>query len=126
MKFQTVVFIMLLGLAGYSSVGYSEESGSYQADAIASGKYADAEQGLLTILENNPDDPYALLNLAYVYQKSGDATKAQQVWPSVHLRRCPLTQRWCCSVRQKLRPAGASCAVLESSASTSSLTIRKM
>lgn len=83
MKFQTVVFIMLLGLAGYSSVGYSEESGSYQADAIASGKYADAEQGLLTILENNPDDPYALLNLAYVYQKSGDATKAQQVYQRI-------------------------------------------
>jgi len=83
MKFQTVVFVMFLGLAGYSSVGYSEENSSYQADAIASGKYADAEQGLQSILENNPDDPYALLNLAYVYQKSGEAAKAQQVYQRI-------------------------------------------
>ena len=83
MKIQSVIFVILLGLTGYASVGYSEEISSYQADAIASGNYAEAEQGLLSILESRPDDPYALLNLAYVYQKSGDATKAQQVYQRI-------------------------------------------
>lgn len=77
------ILLIIIGLTGYSTAGYSEDSSSYHADAIANGNLTDAEQGLLAILDKDPNDPYALLNLAYVYQKSGDATKAQQVYQRI-------------------------------------------
>lgn len=75
--------LLFIALTCFSTAGYSESSPSYQAEAIANGKLAEAEQGLLTILQKDPNDPYALLNLAFVYQKSGDAAKAQQVYQRI-------------------------------------------
>jgi len=80
--FTNILFIFI-ALAFFSATAYSQDTSSYQADAIASGKLAEAEQGLLVILEKNPNDPYALLNLAFVYQKTGDAVKAQQVYQRI-------------------------------------------
>ncbi len=77
------ILLIFLALTGFATTGYSEDNESYQADAITSGKFADAEQGLLSILDKDPNDPYALLNLAYVYQKAGDAAKAQQVYQRI-------------------------------------------
>ena len=77
------LFLIFMALSCFSITGYSEDNSSYHADAIANGKFADAEQGLLAILAKDPNDPYALLNLAYVYQQSGNATKAQQVYQKI-------------------------------------------
>jgi Flp pilus assembly protein TadD len=52
----------------------------YQAQAISTGNLADAEKQLLGVLDRNPDDPYALLNLAFVCQKAGDQEKARAIY----------------------------------------------
>lgn len=83
MKTTINILVLFIGLCGFSMAGYSEETNTYQVDAIAQGNLAEAEQGLLAVLEKNPNDPYALLNLAYVYQKSGNATKAQEVYQRI-------------------------------------------
>lgn len=83
MKTAINTFIFFISLCGFATAAYSEQGNTYQADAISAGKLAEAEQGLLAVLEKDPNDPYALLNLAYVYQKSGDAAKAQQVYQRI-------------------------------------------
>lgn len=83
MKGLTNILFIFMALACFSAAGYSEDTGSYQAEAIANGRLVEAEQGLLSILENDPNDPYALLNLAFVYQKSGDTVRAQQVYQRI-------------------------------------------
>ena len=74
--------VLFTGLCGFTISGYAEQD-NYQVQLIAEGKLAEAEQGLLVMLEKDPRDPYALLNLAYVYQKSGDAEKARQVYQRI-------------------------------------------
>jgi len=83
MKRLSNIILTFIALACFSTGGYSQESSSYQAEAIASGKLVEAEQGLLAELEKNPNDPYALLNLAFVYQKSGNTVGAQQVYQRI-------------------------------------------
>lgn len=83
MKTTFNILVLLVSLCGFSIAGHSEEKNTYQVDLIAEGKLAEAEQGLLTVLEKNPNDPYALLNLAYVYQKSGNPAKAQGVYQRI-------------------------------------------
>ena len=53
---------------------------NYQADVIASGDLSAAESKLLAVLDKAPDDPYALLNLAFVYQKAGNQEKAREIY----------------------------------------------
>ena len=77
------IVLVLFSLAGFAVAGYAEDNTSYQAEAIAKGKFADAEQGLLAILAENPNDPYALLNLAFVYNKTGDNVKAQDTYNKI-------------------------------------------
>lgn len=74
--------VLFAGLCGFSLAVLAEQD-NYQTQLIAEGKLAEAEQGLLTALKKDPNDPYALLNLAYVYQKSGDTAKAQQVYQRI-------------------------------------------
>jgi tetratricopeptide (TPR) repeat protein len=83
MKRLSKILLIFIALAGFSAAGYSQDDSTYQAEAIASGKLVEAEQGLLAILEKDPNDPYALLNLAFVYQKSGDTVKSQQVYQRI-------------------------------------------
>ena len=83
MKKKTDSFIIFIALSCFSTAVFSENSSQYQAEAIASGRLAEAEQGLLTLLAKDPNDPYALLNLAFVYQKSGDTSKSQQVYQRI-------------------------------------------
>lgn len=71
--------VLFSGLFGFSLTGFAEQY-NYEVDLIAEGNLVEAEQGLLTQLGKDPNDPYALLNLAYVYQKSGDETKAREVY----------------------------------------------
>jgi Tfp pilus assembly protein PilF len=74
--------VLFTGLCGFSLAGFAEQD-NYQVQLIANGKLVEAEQGLLVMLEKDPNDPYALLNLAYVYQKSGDQEKARQVYQRI-------------------------------------------
>lgn len=74
--------VLFSGLCGFALTGFAEQD-NYQVQLIAEGRLAEAEQGLLAMLDKDPRDPYALLNLAYVYQKSGDAEKARQIYQRV-------------------------------------------
>jgi len=83
MKFSTGTLLFFLTLGVFSTNGTAEELASYQVDAIADGRLAKAEQELLAVLEKNPEDPFALLNLAYVYQKAGDPSRAQEIYERI-------------------------------------------
>lgn len=83
MKMVLNILIIFMGLAGFSTASLAEDNSAYKADAIESGNLTEAEQGLQAVLAKDPNDPYALLNLAYVYQKSGDVAKAQQVYQRI-------------------------------------------
>jgi len=72
------LFFILFG--AYPAIAFSDEASTYQVEAIAADNLDQAESELLTILAKDPNDPYALLNLAYVYQKAGDQTKAREVY----------------------------------------------
>lgn len=80
MKILTKILLFFAAFSLFSTTGYSEEASEYQVNAISSGNLTEAEQGLLAVLEKDPDDPYALLNLAYVYQKAGDDARAQDIY----------------------------------------------
>ena len=66
---------------------------SYQADAIQEGNLTQAERELLLVVAENPHNPYALLNLAYVYQQSGRDDQARILYERVlDLRSNPLAK----------------------------------
>ena len=65
----------------------------YQADVIQEGELVLAEKKLLALIEQNPHDPYAMLNLAYVYQQSGQSEKARTMYARVlELRQNPIAE----------------------------------
>jgi tetratricopeptide (TPR) repeat protein len=72
------LFFILFG--AFPTIAFSDEASTYQVEAIAADNLEQAERELLFILDNDPNDPYALLNLAYVYQKAGDQAKARNVY----------------------------------------------
>ena len=76
----TLKFLILVIAIGASAAVRAEDTGPYQAGAIYSGDLANAEAGLLAILEKDPEDPYALLNLAFVYHKAGETAKAREIY----------------------------------------------
>ena len=66
---------------------------SYQANAIQEGNLTQAERELLLAVAENPHNPYALLNLAYVYQQSGRDEQARILYERVlDLRSNPLAK----------------------------------
>jgi Tfp pilus assembly protein PilF len=88
---------MLLGCALVVFCGApraeDEQAAAYQSSAIASGDYVTAEHNLQSILAKDPNDPYALLNLAFVYQKSGQAAKAREMYQRIlEQRQNPLAE----------------------------------
>ena len=65
----------------------------YEARAIRDGNFDIAERNLLVLLAEQPDDPYALLNLAFVYQQSGRVEQALILYNRVlELRKNPLAE----------------------------------
>ena len=70
-------------LCGLSFSLAAQQEGQYQAQAIISGNLASAEKELLEVLNANPDDPYALLNLAYIYQRAGEQKRASQLYSRI-------------------------------------------
>ena len=68
-------------------------SQAYQADAIQEGNLTSAERELRSLIAENPHDPYALLNLAYLYQQSGRNYQARVLYERVlDLRGNPLAE----------------------------------
>lgn len=66
---------------------------SYQANAIQEGNLTQAERELLLVIAEDPHNPYALLNLAYVYQQSGRNDQARILYERVlELRSNPLAE----------------------------------
>ena len=66
---------------------------SYQANAIQEGNLTQAERELLLVIAEDPHNPYALLNLAYVYQQSGRNDQARILYERVlELRGNPLAE----------------------------------
>lgn len=66
---------------------------AYQAQAIRQGDFDLAENKLLGLLAEEPGNPYALLNLAFVYQRSGRAEQALILYNRVlELRKNPLAE----------------------------------
>lgn len=51
--------------------------------AISAGNYAEAEKHLEQALSENPDNPYALLNMGVVYQNTGRPEKALEMYKRV-------------------------------------------
>lgn len=52
-------------------------------DYLQAGKYVKAEKYLKEALAENKDNPYALLNLGVVYQKTGRPDQARQMYQRV-------------------------------------------
>ena len=66
---------------------------AYQANAIQEGNLTQAERELLLVIAEDPHNPYALLNLAYVYQQSGRNDQARILYERVlELRSNPLAE----------------------------------
>jgi len=71
----------LLVLAG--SHVMADEAETYQINAIMEGELAGAEKKLVQVLKDNPEDPYAMLNLAFIYQRSGYDDKARELYKRI-------------------------------------------
>ena len=82
-KIEFLIGCLIFSLVCLAVPVRADESQSYQVDAIVNGEYSKAEQKLLEVLQNKPNDPYALLNLAFVYQKSGQNAKAREVYQRI-------------------------------------------
>ena len=67
--------------------GVAEDAKSYQLEAISNGDYKEAEKQLLAVLETKPNDPFALLNLAFIYQKYGENEKAKLMYDRIMAQR---------------------------------------
>lgn len=75
------------------SLVLADEAEPYQMHAIMQGDLGQAESELLSVLEENPNDPYAMLNLAFIYQKSGYSDKARDMYMRIlSLPEDPLAQ----------------------------------
>ena len=72
-----VIFALSAALLFVANPVFSEQKDSYQVAAISAGDLKEAEQVLKAILATNPEDPYALLNLAAVYQQGGQQDKGR-------------------------------------------------
>ena len=78
----------LIGTALLASVticggASAETSAGYEADAILDGNYRQAEIRLQGILQTSPDDAFALLNLAAIYDRSGRTEEARGLYERV-------------------------------------------
>jgi len=75
------VLIVLIFLAGCVSRDMKLANKSFSA--IENGQLADAEKVLTEALQVNPNNPYALLNLGTVYQRTGRFDEAREMFEKV-------------------------------------------
>ena len=79
----TIFFVLAAFIFANSPVTLAEDAESYQLESINNGDYSKAESELLRVLESKPNDPFALLNLAFIYQKYGENDKARAVYDRI-------------------------------------------
>ena len=76
-----VVIILPLITAGCASSDQNLANKGFTA--IENGHYADAERMLTEAVQQNPENPYALLNLGTVYQRTGRFDQARDLFEKV-------------------------------------------
>ena len=80
---KSLIICIIFSLSAFFTGARAEESQDYQVDDIIKGDYTQAEQELLEVLRKDPEDPFALLNLAFVYQSSGQDVKAREIYQRI-------------------------------------------
>jgi tetratricopeptide (TPR) repeat protein len=98
--------VVVSALCGaHAFAGSTPETNTLAYQAIQNGQWNEAETILRQGLEQNPNDPMRLLNLAYVLQSTGRANEAASVYQQVlELDRDPLVA---VGSDSKVRPARA-------------------
>ena len=77
-RFLPGVLVAVLLLVGCATADMRLVNRSYEA--INQSKLVEAEQHLESALEINPDNPYTLLNMGYVFQQSGRYDEARVMY----------------------------------------------
>jgi Flp pilus assembly protein TadD len=77
----TAIVVLPLFQAGCASSDQKLANKGF--DAIEKGQLVDAEKALGQALDENPDNPYALLNLGTVYQRTGRFDLAREMFEKV-------------------------------------------
>jgi hypothetical protein len=82
-KYVYLIFTIILAalIAGCAAKDMTLSNKGYEA--LSDANYADAEKYLSEALYENPDNPYALLNLGRVYQEMGYDERARQMYEKV-------------------------------------------
>ena len=80
-RFFPGILAAVLLLVGCASTDMLHVNRGYEA--INGGRLVEAEQHLASALEVNPDNPYTLLNLGYVYQHTGRYDAAREMYRGV-------------------------------------------
>lgn len=79
-----MIIAVMFSLFSFGPAAWAQlEEENYEADRIMYGEYSEAEKNLITALEENPNDPFALLNLAALYQSVGADDKARGVYERI-------------------------------------------
>ncbi|MCP5145011.1 MAG: tetratricopeptide repeat protein [Gammaproteobacteria bacterium] len=83
-----IVMMMLGGCLAMSAVAEEATGNENLHDkSILQGNYAASEKALTERLNANPNDPYALLNLAVIYRKTGREEMARDAYQRVLAQR---------------------------------------
>jgi len=77
-----LAFCVVISLALCAAV-HAGPDGTYQAGDILSGDFAAAEAKLNTRLAASPNDSFAMLNLAAIYDRSGRTDEARALYERV-------------------------------------------
>ena len=85
----TIAFAVLIGLSacagtdGASTAGMTYTDKGWAYNEVVEQDWAKAETKLASEVEQHPDDPFRLLNLAYVYTKTDKSDNAIAVYQRV-------------------------------------------
>jgi len=78
-----LVLMLAFIMAGCSTLRRDQRYSNWGFDELANGNYKKAEEYLQKALEANPNNPYAILNMGVVYQKTGRKEQAREMYEKV-------------------------------------------
>ena len=78
-----VAAVLILPIIAAGCASSDQRLANKGFSAIEDGRYADAERMLTDAVQQNPDNPYALLNLGTVYQRTGRFEQAREMFDKV-------------------------------------------
>lgn len=78
-----LLFVALIIGCATKTISTDMKFNNWGYDLICKGLYEDAEKYLKQALVENPENPYALLNLGVVYQNTGNPEKARVMYEKV-------------------------------------------